>query len=92
MTRDVAVKALVESTQVQQVSRDFVCRDAARSLPEECVKVVFLAKDRVLADVKCLCEGFKMEQPPCKVQVRVSDSSSRVSVGDEEAKNMWGPA
>ena len=92
MAWDVAVEALVDSKQSQQVRRDLVCRGAARSLPEEGVKVVCLAQDRALVDVKCLCEGFQMEQPPCKFQVRVSDRSSRVRVSDEEARNMWGPA
>ena len=64
MTRDVAVEALVDSKQAQQVRRDLVCRGAAHSLPEEGVKVVCLAKDHVLLDVKCLCKGFKMDQPP----------------------------
>ena len=91
MTRDVAVEALVDSKQAQQVRRDLVCRCAAGLLPEEGVKVVCLAKDRALTDVKCLCEGFKMEQPLCKLQVRVSDCSSRVRVGDEEARYVRGP-
>ena len=92
MTWNVAVEALVTSKQAQQVRRDLVCRCAARLLPEEGVEVVCLTKDRALTDVKCLCKGFKMEQPPCKFQVRVSDCSFRVCVCDEEAINVWGPA
>ena len=68
--------------------RDLLCRGAAGLLPEEGVKVVCLAKDRALTDVKCLCEGFKIKQPLCKLQVRLSNRSLRVCVGDEEARNM----
>ena len=92
MMWDVAVEALVDSKEAQQVCQDLVRRGAAGSLLEEGVKVVCLAKDRALADVKLLCEGFKMAQPPCKLQVRVSDRSSRFCVGDEEARNVRGPA
>ena len=92
MTRDIAVQTLVDSKEAQQVCQDLVRRGAAGSLLEEGVKVVCLAKDRALVDGKCLCGGFKMEQPPCKLQVRVRDRSSRVYVGDEEARNVRGPA
>ena len=92
MPWNVAVEALVDSKQAQQVRQDLVCCCAARSLPEEGVEVVCLTKDRALADVKCLCVGFKMEQLPCKLYVRVSDCSSQFCVGDEEAGNVWGPA
>ena len=92
MERGLTVEALVDSKQVQQVGRDLVRRGAAGLLPEEGVKVVCLAQDRALADIKCLCEGFQMEQPPCKLKVRVSDRSSRVRVSDEEDRNVWGPA
>ena len=91
MTWDVAVEALVDSKEVQQVRRDLVRCGAAGLLPEEGVKVICLAKDRVFVDVKCLCKGFKMKQPPCKLQVRISDCSSQVRVGGEEARNMRGP-
>ena len=64
MTRDVAVEALVDPKQAQQVRRDLVRRGATRSLPDEGVKVVCPAKDHALADVKYLYEGVKMEQPP----------------------------
>ena len=92
MTWNVAVEALVDSKQAQQVRQGLVRRGAAGLLPEEGINVVCLAKDRALADVKCLCKGFKVDQPPCKLQVRVSDRSSRVRVGDEEDRNVWGPA
>ena len=49
MMRAVAVEALVDSKQVQQVRQYLVSCGAARSLPEEGVDHV--------------CKGFKMEQP-----------------------------
>ena len=86
------MEALVDSKQAQQVRRNLVCCGAASLLLEEGVEVVGFTKNRALVDVKCLYKGFKMEQPPCKLQIGVSDCSSRVCVGDEEAKNIWGPA
>ena len=67
MTQDITVEALVDSKQSQQVRRSLVYCGAARSLSEEGVEVVGLTKGRVLADVKCLYKGFKMEQPPMHV-------------------------
>ena len=63
-TAMISTAVLMDAKQVQQVRPDLVRRDAARSLPEEGVEVVYLTKDCVLADIKCLCKGFKMEQPP----------------------------
>ena len=75
MTRDVAVEALVDVKQAQQVCQDLVYCGAARLLPEEGVEAVGLTTDRALADVKCLCDGFMTGQPACKLQVRLSDNS-----------------
>ena len=76
----------MDSKQAQQVGWDLVRCGAARSPLEEDFEVIGLTKDCALEDVKCLSKGFKMEQPIYELQVRGSDHSFQICVGDEEVR------
>ena len=64
MPRDVAVEALVDTKQAQEVRGDLVPRGAAYSLQEEGVEVIDLAEGRALTDVERPGQGFEMKKSP----------------------------
>jgi hypothetical protein len=55
MAWNIAVKALMDSKQSQQVGRNLLCGGTSLALPEKCIEIVSLAKDGAFPDVKGLC-------------------------------------
>ena len=88
--RDVAVEPLVHAEQAEEVGGWRVAGGAALTLPERGVQVVSLADDDASANVKRLCDGFKVNEAPCQLQVRVCDCTLGIFVGDEATRDEGG--
>jgi len=62
MSRDVAVDSLVDAVEAEKVSRGFVGRSAALSLPKHCCKIVRLVINGSFSDVVRLGCSFEVEK------------------------------
>jgi hypothetical protein len=89
--RDVAVVALVNAKQSEEIRWRRVGSGAAFALPKSGVEVVALADHSALARVKGLCDGLKVNESPRELQVGVGDGACRIFGCDEATSDVVWP-
>jgi hypothetical protein len=67
--RNVAMNALVDSKQAEEVCRWCQGRCAAFAFPKGCAEVVSLGKNRAFGNVKAVGDGVEVNEPPGKFEV-----------------------
>ena len=81
MSGHIAMVALVDSEEAEEMRWNLVCRRARLPLPKEGVKIVCLNEDCPLPNIEGLCQGFQMQEPPRQLEVRIGDVTIGVYVG-----------
>ena len=79
----VAMEALMDAKESKQMGCTFGRSVGVFALPKQRVDIVGAAQDGVLAYIKGLYCGFKMEEPSCELEVAIRDGACSVGVSNK---------